>query len=92
MITPLDTCCDHVSGMRMEITTEPVYKRDTNINVGSNIILKLCTAVNTIYPGKLMAPNNLLIYIRSDRIGVGLIVTGQTIDGVHIDIYNIIIK
>ena len=30
--------------------------------------------------------NNLLIYIRSDRTGAGLIVTGQTIDGLHIDI------
>ena len=80
----------------MEITTEPVYIKDSNIKLRGNIIIKLCTAVKKIYPGEAYGAqqfrNNWLIYVRSDRTRTCLIVSGLTIEGSHIDIYNTIIN
>ena len=80
----------------MEITTEPVYIKDSNIKFRGNIIIKLCTAVNKIYPGEAYGAqqfrNNRLIYVRSDRTQTCLIVSGRTIEGSHIDISNTIIN
>ena len=82
--------------IRMEITTEPVYIKDSNIKFRGNIIIKLCKAVNKIYPveayGAQQFRNNWLINVRSDRTRACLSVRGLTIEGSHIDIYNTIIN
>ena len=43
----------------MEVTTEPVYVRDMDINIHGNIILQLSTAVNKLYPGEALGAQKL---------------------------------
>ena len=73
-----------------------MYIKDSKIKFSGNIIIKLCTAVNKIYLGEVYGTqqfrNNWLIYVHSDRTRACLIVSGLTIEGSHINIYNTIIN
>ena len=76
----------------MEVTTEPVYVRDMDINIHGNIILQLSTAVNKQYPGEALGAQKLhqvwKIYVRTPRTRAGLIVSGLHLDGVIIDVFD----
>ena len=77
----------------MEIDIETVYIKDENINnVRCNRHIKLCTTVNALYPGEIYGAqkmNNIwLMYLRTNRIRVALIVSGFVLDGKHIEVFD----
>ena len=77
----------------MEIDIDPVYIKDENINnVRGNRHIKLCTTVNKLYPGEIFGAqkmNNIwLMYPRTNRIRVALIVSGFVLDGKHIEVFD----
>ena len=77
----------------MEVTTEPVYVRDMDINIHGNIILQLSTAVNKQYPDEALGAQKLhqvrKIYVRTPRTRAGLIVSGLHLDRVVIDVFDV---
>ena len=76
----------------MDITTEAVYLRDTDINIRGNIILELCTAVNNTWPGEAIGAQKVQqvwkLYVRSSSTRAGLIVRGMNIKGTKIDVFD----
>ena len=77
----------------MEIDNDPVYIKDDDINnIRGNRHIKLCTTVNKLYPDKIFGAQKInkiwLLYPRTNRIRVSLIVSGFTLDGKHIDVFD----
>ena len=76
----------------MEITTEAVYIKDSDINIRGNIILELSTAVNKLWPGEALGAQKFhqvwKIYVRSPRTRAALIVNGLMINGVNINVHD----
>ena len=76
----------------MEITTEPVYIKDSDINIHGNIIVKLSTAVNKLWPGEAYGAQKFhqvwKVYVRSPRTRAGLIVRGLDINGMNITVHD----
>ena len=76
----------------MEITTEPVYIRDSDINIHGNIILQLSMAVNKLWPGEALGAQKFhqvwRVYVRSPRTRAGLIVRGLDLSGSNITVHD----
>ena len=76
----------------MEITTEPVYVRDSDINIHGNIILQLSMAVNKLWPGEALGAQKFhqvwRVYVRSPRTRAGLIVRGLDLSGSNITVHD----
>ena len=76
----------------MEITTEPVYIRDSDINIHGNIILQLSMAVNKLWPGEALGAQKShqvwRVYVRSPRTRAGLIVRGLDLSGSNITVHD----
>ena len=72
---------------------DPLYIKDDDINnIRGNRHIKLCTTVNKLYPGEIFGAqkmNNIwLLYPRTNKTRVSLIVSGFTLDGKHIDAFD----
>ena len=78
--------------IRMEITTEPVFIRDVDINVRGNIILQLCDRINSKWPGEAIGAQKVhqvwRIYVKSPRTRAGLIVNGLNVNGVNVSVHD----
>ena len=76
----------------MEITTDPVYIRDSDINIQGNIILQLSMAVNKLWPGEALGAQKFhqvwRVYVRSPRTRAGLIVRGLDLSGSNITVHD----
>ena len=52
----------------MNIEIDPVYIKNADINIRSNLIIKLCNIIHSQYPGEIYGAHpmneNLLIYVR----------------------------
>ena len=76
----------------MEVTTEPVFIRDDDINVRGNIILEICNRINTMYPGEAIGAQKVhqvwRIYVKSPRTRAGLIVNGLNVNGVNVSVHD----
>ena len=76
----------------MEITTEPVYIRDSDINIHGNIILQLSMAVNKLWPGEALGAQKFhqvwRVYVRIPRTRAGLIVRGLDLSGSNITVHD----
>ena len=76
----------------MEITTEPVFIRDVDINVRGNIILQLCDRINSKWPGEAIGAQNVhqvwRIYVKTPRTRAGLIVNGLNVNGVNVSVHD----
>ena len=76
----------------MEITTEPVFIRDVDINVRGNIILQLCDRINSKWPGEAIGAQKVhqvwRIYVKSPRTRAGLIVNGLNVNGVNVSVHD----
>ena len=77
----------------MEIDIDPVYIKDENINnVRGNRHIKLCTTVTKVYPGEIYGAqkmNNIwVMYSRTNKIGVALIISGFVLDGKYIEVFD----
>ena len=76
----------------MEITTEPVYIRNSDINIHGNIILQLSMAVNKLWPGEALGAQKFhqvwRVYVRSPRTRAGLIVRGLDLSGSNITVHD----
>ena len=78
--------------IRIEITTEPVFFRDVDINIRGNIILQLCDRINSNWPGKATGVQKVhqvwIIYAKSPRTRAGLIVNGLNANGVQVSVHE----
>ena len=72
--------------------TTAVKSNGRNIKFCCNVTIKLSMVVHNLYPGEcygaLLINRTWYIYVRSDRIRAGLIVSGVNIYGVHHDIHD----
>ena len=84
-----DLCAQPI---RMEVTTEPVFIRDVDINVRGNIILELCDRINSKWPGEAIGAQKVhqvwRIYVKSPRTRAGLIVNGLNVNGVNVSVHD----
>ena len=84
-----DLCAQPI---RMEVTTEPVFIRDDDINVRGNIILEICNRINTMWPGEAIGTQKVhqvwRIYVKSPRTRAGLIVNGLNVNGVNVSVHD----
>ena len=77
----------------MEVTTEPVYIKDTEVNnITGNVLLEICFAINQQFPGEIYGAqkiNNVWsIYVSNNRIRAALIVSDITVQGNRLDVHD----
>ena len=77
----------------MEVTTQPVYIKDTEVNnITGNVLLEICFAINQQFPGEIYGAqkiNNVWsIYVSNNRIRAALIVSGITVQGNRLDVHD----
>ena len=77
----------------MEVTTQPVYIKDTEVNnITFNVLLEICFAINQQFPGEIYGAqkiNNVWsIYVSNNRIRAALIVSGITVQGNRLDVHD----
>ena len=72
----------------MNIEIDPVYIKDADINIRSNVIIKLCNIIHSQYPREIYGAHplneNWLIYVRCNWTRAALIVSGININGVNV--------
>ena len=77
----------------MEVTTQPVYIKDTEVNnITGNVLLEICFAINQQFPGEIYGAqkiNNVWsIYVSNNRIRAALIFSGITVQGNRLDVHD----
>ena len=76
----------------MEIDIDPVYVKNSDINIRGNVLIKLCDIIRSMYPGEIYGAQpvneNWLIYVRTNRTRAALVVSGITVNGVKIQVYD----
>ena len=95
----MDTICVHVlwsrgilQHMSMEITTDSVFIKDSDINIRGNIVIELCREIDKRWIGEALGAQKFYqvwkIYAKSSPTRAALIVSGLIVNGKNVNVYD----
>ena len=79
--------------MSMEITTDPVSIKDSDVNIRGNIVIELCREIDKRWIGEALGAQKFhqvwTIYVKSSPTRVALIVSGLIVNGNNVSVYDV---
>ena len=76
----------------MEITTDPVFIKDSDINIRGNIVIELCREIDKRWFGEALGAQKFhqvwKIYVKSPPTRAALIVSGLIVNGKNVSVYD----
>ena len=76
----------------MEITTDPVFIQDSDVNIRGNVVIELCREIDKRWIGEALGAQKFhqvwKIYVKSPPTRAALIVSGLNVNGKNVSVYD----
>ena len=76
----------------LEITTDPVFIKDSDVNIRGNIVIELCREIDKRWIGEALGAQKFhqvwKIYVKSPPTRAALIVSGLNVNGKNVSVYD----